>query len=158
MVTEKIIDQTVESFDADQDLQIEITHQLMEQYPAIMAYLNQESNDILTEEEKDILWYMTIIIIRSTQEYGYEGLELDSEVLSSTEEKNWEIIQNQKGNFRAKIDVFFINYQEEDLLAFVEDSLEDDGNSPITTVGREVIFISTKALIDTIISDQNQTS
>ena len=42
-------------------------------------------------------------------------------------------------------------FSRQDLLAFVEDTLELDDSSPITPVGREVIFIAAKSVIDTLL-------
>ena len=46
------------------------------------------------------------------------------------------------------MDVFFENYQQEDLLAFVEDSLIDDEDEIVTKVGREPMFVALKSIID----------
>ena len=47
-------------------------------------------------------------------------------------------------------DFFFQDYPQEDLLAFVEDSLIDDeeNDTPISNIGRNVIFVSMKSFID----------
>ena len=46
------------------------------------------------------------------------------------------------------MDAFFKNYSEEDLLAFVEDILVEDDDQELTTVGKEIILICSKSLID----------
>ena len=76
--------------------------------------------------------------------------------LANNEEANWELLHEQpKGTFRDKITPFFENNEQEDLLAFVEDTLEQEEDSPVTTVGRDVIFISSKTVIDSIFIFQN---
>jgi hypothetical protein len=50
--------------------------------------------------------------------------------------------------FQHKADVFFKDYPQEDLLAFVEDALADDEDSEVTKEGREPMFVALKTIID----------
>jgi hypothetical protein len=81
-------------------------------------------------------------------------LHIPGASLEKNEEANWETF-NAQGNkqFTSILDVFFSAYPQEDLLALVEDSLQSDEESVVSQVGREIIFISCKSIIDTI--DQN---
>ncbi len=151
MVTESTIEEVLESFVNDGEAYEESLSDLMDQQPALLAFLAQESNDVLTEEEKDVLWYIILIIITSTRRSGLSVGELSDIHLGNNEESNWELLQTQpKGSFREKITPFFEEYDQEDLLAFVEDTLELDDDSPVTSVGRDVIFVSAKTVIDSI--------
>jgi len=156
MVPEQIIENTIAKFENDRESYEAAMKEMMDGQPALVAFLSQESNDVLTEEEKDILWYITLILISSTQEDDYQVGELEHEALADNDEANWEILHDQpKGNFRDRVTVFFEEYEQEDLLAFVEDTLELEDDSPITTVGREVIFMSAKCVIDSIFVTEN---
>ena len=53
-----------------------------------------------------------------------------------------------RSRWRRRLDAFFKNYSEEDLLAFVEDILVEDEDQELTTVGKEIILICSKSLID----------
>lgn len=153
MVPEEIIEQVIEYFENDEKAYVHSLAKIMEANPALLAFLGQESIDILLEEEKDIFWYITLVIYTSVERSSFEYEDITDVKLGEWEEKNWETYQSQpRGSFRDKITPFFKNYNQEDLLAFVEDTLELDEASPITTVGREVIFISTKSIIDTILN------
>ena len=57
---------------------------------------------------------------------------------------------NISRKFNEKIDPFFKDYPQEDLLAFVEDSLVQDEDSEITNEGRDYIFIALKTIIDSL--------
>jgi len=46
------------------------------------------------------------------------------------------------------MDIFFKNYFQEDLLAFVEDSLIEEEEGLVTKVGREPMFVALKSIID----------
>ena len=50
--------------------------------------------------------------------------------------------------FRDRMDIFFENYSQEDLLAFVEDNLVEDEDSLVTKEGREPMFVALKSVID----------
>lgn len=152
MIPESIIEEVIDYYDTDKEAYVDALADIMDSQPALLAFLNQESVDILLEEEKDILWYIILIIYNSISKNNTEMVIISDEKLSSNEEKNWTLYQDQpRGSFREKVTVFFEGYHEEDLLAFVEDSLEIDDNSPITSVGREVIFIASKSVIDTLV-------
>lgn len=156
MVPEATIESVIAHYEKDRDAYVDALAEIMESQPALFAFLNQESVDILLEEEKDILWYITLIIYRSIEKTHSDMVEISDKILGENEEKNWTLFQEQpRGNFREKVTVFFQNYHEEDLLAFVEDSLEMDDSSPITTVGREVIFMASKSVIDTLLPKTN---
>ncbi|MFT6333537.1 MAG: hypothetical protein ACJATI_000264 [Halioglobus sp.] len=156
MVTESTIEEVLESFVNDREEYEESLLELMDQQPPLLAFLAQESNDVLTEEEKDVLWYVILIIITSARRFGISVGELSDTDLGSNEESNWEILQEQtKGSFRDRITSFYEDYEQEDLLAFVEDTLELEDDSPVTSVGRDVIFISAKTVIDSIFNFQN---
>lgn len=152
MVPETTIEVIIGHYENEEEAYIDALAEIMEDQPALLAFLNQESVDILLEEEKDILWYIILVIYNSTEKSQEEMVEVSDVRLSENEENNWEVFQVQpRGTFREKVTVFFENYHEEDLLAFVEDTLELDDSSPITPVGREVIFIAAKSVIDTLL-------
>ena len=156
MVTESTIEEVLETFVNEREEYEQSLSDLMDQQPPLLAFLAQESNDVLTEEEKDVLWYIILIIITSTRRFGISVGEISDSDLGNFEESNWEILQEQpKGTFRDKVTPFFDDYEQEDLLAFVEDTLELEDDSPVTSVGRDVIFVSAKTVIDSIFNFKN---
>ena len=152
MISESVIEEVIKHYENDEKAYVEALAGIMETQPALLAFIGQESIDILLEEEKDILWYIVMIIYSAIEKSEYTISQLSDTLLSENEEKNWTLFQEQpKGTFRERVTVFFDGYNQEDLLAFVEDSLEMDDASPITSVGREVIFITAKSIIDTLL-------
>lgn len=151
MTSEHTIEKIIEQYADDTEAYESALTALMDAQPALLAFLTQESTDLLLEEEKDIMWYITVVIVNACQSDGITVTELSDNTLSDYEEANWQLLHDQpKGTFREKLTVFFEDYEQEDLLAFVEDTLELEEDSPITAVGRDVIFISAKAVIDGI--------
>ena len=91
-----------------------------------------------------------IVILESVQKVKAETLKaIPKKTLEIAEEKNWELLDNiRELRFRDRMTVFFDNSDQEDLLAFVEDSLVDDEDSFITKEGREPMFVALKSVID----------
>mgnify|MGYP001804226988 CR=1 FL=1 len=152
MVPEQIIESVIDNYASEEKTYVQDLAEIMELVPALLAFLDQESINILKEDEKDILWYIVLIMYKSIEKSEETNQILEDTTLSENEEKNWTIYQAQpRGTFRDRITVFFEIYPQEDLLAFVEDTLELEESSPMTNVGREVIFIAAKSIIDTLL-------
>ncbi len=150
MISETTVEKVINIFENDPEGYMDALAALMDSQSALFAFLSQESNDVLTEQEKDIMWYIVLVIVSSFQEEHSMHSISDVE-LGNNEERNWDLYQQQsKSDFRNMVTVFFEDYDQEDLLAFVEDVLVVEEDSPITTVGREVIFISSKSVIDSL--------
>ena len=97
--------------------------------------------------------YLVIVAWESMNEVESELPKVNEAGIEILEDKNWGIFQEAKGRtFRDKLDALFENYEQEDLLAFVEDSLEEDVEQPLSPEGREVIFVSLKTIIDCLIN------
>lgn len=117
--------------------------------PMVLAYITSEQFDMLNEEERDYIIYLVKVIFHSIAAKIEDLPELTEAQIGSIEEQNWERMEAAKGiTFRERLNGFFENYEQEDLLAFVEDSLVEDKDSFITAEGRELIFVALKTLID----------
>ncbi len=137
IVSQEDIDATIEKHAGDQ--------QIADLSPDIATILSNENLKILTEEEFGLLTYMLTILSKVSPEPTEDLIEN----IASFEEYNWDYFNgNSKQSFREKCDYFFFQYQQEDMLAFVEDSLQVDDESQLTTVGRDIIFVTCKSLID----------
>ena len=159
-VSEKVIDGKAAMLGALEGDFDEIIAELKEEQPAILGYLFSDSFIILTQEEKEYLLYLSLVIFESCVEVLDGILEMSPEELEEIEEANWTQLNDAVGkNFRQKLDGFFEEYPQEDLLAFVEDSLvisekgEKSEEFEVTKEGREPIFIALKTIIDCLAID-----
>ena len=144
MITERQIDDIIDHLDRQDDK--EIIEEISESQPALLSYVLSEGFEILTEDENKIMIFLFLVIYSA---FGSELEVIDPTDIESTEEKNWEIYNETSGNeFQDKITPFFKDYGQEDLLAFVEDTLVDDEDNPVTPEGRAVIFIGMKTVVD----------
>ena len=122
-----------------------------EKQPALLAYVFSEDFELLTSEERDYMLYLMLVIYQSVEKEVEDMPLITAEMLEDAEERNWALLENVTSKrFRERLDVFFDSYEEEDLLAFVEDALTDDEDDTVTKEGREPMFIALKSVIDVL--------
>ena len=128
---------------------------LGKEHPVIMGYLFSETFHFLTEKEKDYFLYLGMVLIKSFKTLHTEFRPLKKEFIEQTEEQNWVLLNESVGSrFRDRLTVFFENYPQEDLLAFVEDSLipDEDDKNLVSKEGRDLMFVGLKTILDGLIN------
>ncbi|MBK8054131.1 MAG: hypothetical protein IPK35_12885 [Saprospiraceae bacterium] len=121
-----------------------------------MAFIDKDNQSLLSSEESGMLEYLTMILYYSASEQCGKISTLKGQDLEEAEEKNWGVFNSiLSGSFSKALDTFFENYQQEDMLALVEDSLQPDEDQVISTVGREIILVACKSIIDIIHQNNN---
>ena len=107
---------------------------------------------MFTQKENEYILYLILVIWKALGLSGERVPDVTELQLSQAEGHNWERLQGVKAKgFHERLNVFFDNYPQEDLLAFVEDALaeEEEEEMPLVTKeGREAIFVSLKSAID----------
>jgi len=116
-------------------------------------YINSASFKGLTVEEHKLLFFINSVIFHSFKAAEISTEEKDLELFQKIEDENWEIHQDIN-NWEATKNKFFEDYEEEDLLAFVEDMTSGDDNT-LSDLGQEVIFITSKTYIDFLLRQNN---
>ncbi len=150
------IDELIELLDNLSDEQYEQkTAAFAEAQPVIFAYLFDEENfHLLTEDEKGFMQYLALICWASNERVNGATPEASEEQIGVAEERNYAMLDGQAArDFADKLDSFFEEYPQEDLLAFVEEALLEDEEEPeslLTKEGREPIFIALKTVIDVL--------
>ncbi len=153
MVEAYIVDEVTEELSASEKA-FEHTVELMnDQQPILLGYLFSENFEAFTQNEREYLLFLSAVIWKSVFRVWGRQEEVTEANLEAAEERNWSTIQNSSAQrFRERLNVFFDeNPAQEELLAFVEDALLDDEESPVTTEGREPLFISLKSIIDCLV-------
>lgn len=155
LVDEKTIESIIESLDDNKKL-VALEERWGEDFPAIADYLNQDSFSLLVEEEKAYLSFMIAVIFLSWEEkFGKFEKDFKPKALEKIEEISWEKLNNAKGkSFREKLDVFFDGHTQEDLLAFIEDSVQEDDEQMVSGAARDIVFICATTILDTIIDKE----
>ena len=148
-IPETTIDQTLNSFEDEITYNAVLEDVLLNQKDLI-AFIDEENQSLLTKKELSLLLYLALVIYKSVQNH-HEINTIPGEDLEENEETNWEAFHdNNLKSFGKILDKLFENYPQEDLLALVEDSIQEDENEDTTQVGREIIFVAAKSIIDTL--------
>lgn len=154
-IQQDAIEAVMERLQASPDLFSTLLDGLEKDQPAIINWLFSESFDILNAEEKQYFLFLSLVIIVAiTEEVALEHT-INPKTIEEGEEANWTVFSSQSAKaFREKINVFFDDYPQEDLLAFVEDALElEHDDQIVTTIGRPPIFMALKTLVDVLAVD-----
>jgi len=151
VIQEQFIDEIIISLDSSLDNYRRAIQHIKQSHPLMLDYIMSDDMQLLMQTERDLLLFNALVIFESATESGYILEQYDPDQIEELEEQNYLLWEGAKGpNFRDKLDKFFENYPEEDLLAFVEDSLEDDDNL-LSKEGKLPILIKLKTLIDIFI-------
>lgn len=148
-IPETTINRVIERSEvSDFSLESEIEQMASEQ-PMLLAYLTHDQFDALTQAEQSLLLYLSWVIYKSVTSIALPQVEITEELLGGAEEANWELyLTHSSRDFRSQLDPFFEDASQEDLLAFIEDSLTDDDDETITEEGRGLLFVGLKTVMD----------
>lgn len=147
-IPEKTIDTVVEYLES-LDNYDDLISEMGETQPAVLAYLMSDNFKFFTDAERDFAFFLTFTIWQSVAKHHSDLPTLSEEEIGKNEESNWDLFDKQRArSFKEKLNAFFENYDQEDLLAFVEDALEPDEEAVITPEGRDYLFVSMKSIID----------
>ena len=154
-VSEKIIDSVIEELENLPDEQYE---QRMEAFaeaqPVLVAWLFSDNFDLLNEDEKGYLQYLALIAWLAIVKVNGPAEAVSEEQIGMAEEQNYEVLEHSTAKkFRDRLNPFFENAPQEDLLAFAEDAVledEDDPDALVTKEGREPIFVALKTMVDVL--------
>ena len=157
MIKEATIESVIAEFESGK-LDYERTiREFSGRQPAIVSFLLADHEGALTDDEQEYLMYLANVIFRSVEREEGEQGKIPPDTVSAAEEKNWDLLGTSKSrSFRERLDVFFEKTEQEDLLAFIEDSLVEDEEAEeqvVTDEGREPMFVLLKTVVD-VLSEQ----
>lgn len=149
-VPESVIDSHIDRLESAPSAYEAAIAGMEKEQPVLLAYFFSENFDLFTHDERDYLQYLTLVIWSAAREVCGSRPPVNEEQISEAEDKNWEQLETVRSHiFRERVGVFFENYPQEDLLAFVEDALLDDDEDPLVTKeGREALFVTLKSVVD----------
>ena len=156
-ITEEIIEGVGDTLGLHPERYGQLVEEFQASQPELMAFLVSDDTSFLTVHERDYLLYLGLVIWEAVRQKNPKIALVKAEQIGKAEDTNWQKLEAVKARtFRERMDVFFVDYPQEDLLAFVEDVLTPDEESPITKEGREALFVALKTLIDVIAVEQSQ--
>lgn len=149
MIREEAIEATIEQLNASEEAYEEAVELFREEQPVVLAYLFSETFEPFSKKEQEFIFYLALVLFLSVRRERESIPQVSEEQLSRAEEHNWELLSEVKSKrFHERLDVFFEDSKEEDLLAFLEDALSDETDELVTKEGREAAFASLKAIVD----------
>lgn len=155
MIGEEIIDRVLDKYEQDPKRFSEYREEFLQKYVELTALLTADSMSILDDNEYDILWFVSTTIYAAIKEAGMLPLTISATAVETAEEMNWGKLSEVK-DFRERVTPLFEDYPEEDLLAFVEDTIisdEEENDLSISETGKDVVFVTSKTIIDTMLFD-----
>lgn len=141
-----ITEQTIEAVLSDESM---LNESMFYSDSDISNYLLSEAFDSLTDTEQKELSFICDIIYNAYTLENKVSPVFDMDLMIENEEVNWNLRESSK-NWEETKDHFFEKYAEEDVLAFIEDTLSEPEESKLTQIGVEVIFITAKSYLDSI--------
>ena len=148
-VSEAVIDEVIGYLDNNQPQLESIVEGLHEQQPAIFGYIFSENLTILHQDEREFVLFLLLIVILASEKVNGKFTAIEVKEFDAAEEKNWTLLESTGAKtFREKLDAFFEQTSQEDLLAFIEDALSDSEDGLASKEGREVVFVFLKSVID----------
>lgn len=151
-IPEALIDRITDELGGSDQAFLEALEEMKKSQPILTAYLFTEDTEALTNTEREWLLYLAVVIFKAASSQLDYLERVNEETVLKAEELNWELLQQSTANsFHERLNVFFENYTQEDLLAFVEDALvDDDEDGFVTREGREPLFVTLKTVIDVL--------
>lgn len=148
-ISEQELDQA-----AEQLLQAGVLEQVLDELeleqPWLLAFLIADAGPALSRDELDHMMFLALVIWYAMDNDERKAMpQIQPEAFEETEETIWTHIQSG-GNksFKDMLDPYFEVTLQEDVLSFIEDALQLDEESPVTTVGREPAFVRLKVMMD----------
>ncbi len=118
IVSENKLDQIVERFDDSEAAYEQAIMEFEQAQPILLSYLFSEDFEAFTPDEKEFMLMLSTIIFTAVQEESGEITQVDEKSIADAEEANWAKLEGLTTNrFNERLDVFFQDYEQEDLLA-----------------------------------------
>jgi hypothetical protein len=149
-IPENTIDSVINKYE-DENAYLEDLKILGEQQPDLLSFIDQENYSLLKNDEIALMEYLTVVIYSSVLHHLKKIIIIPAKQLETAEEENWSLFNGADVKvFHKILDKAFLDYDQEDLLALVEDSIQTDEEDIISPIGKEIIFVACKSIIDTI--------
>ncbi len=151
-IDEKTLERAAEGLEGTEEKIAATLDEFRQEQPVVLAYLTSENFEALSQKEQEYMLYIAQVLWLAIREAIGPLDEVPGEALAEAEDRNWELLAaSPKRLFHERLDVFFDQSAEEDLLAFLEDALSDEEDGFSTREGREAMFVSLKSIADTLL-------
>src|SRR5690349_2085106 len=105
-ITESQIDETIAELEQGVEFYDKCLLEFAQQQPGITNYLVDEEFDSLTEDERELMLYLTLIIYRTVAKVIDTMPEITMDQLEAAEDANWAVLENVKSfKFQERLDL-----------------------------------------------------
>lgn len=147
-ITELDIMNIMDELDQSEKKFINAQEELLKEHAAVSALATDEELSLLNDDEYDLFWFVIITIYLALKKH-HTIVPISIGEMEEIEERNWELLgENTIVPWRQRLDVFYEVTEQEDLLSFIEDSYESDEDLKLAPATREVLFITSKSVMD----------
>ena len=139
VVSEQHVEQALEAASEQERVEALMMEFATEQTPAVQ-YFYTDGFSLLTEAEREYLQYLGLVVYTAAKRTYGQMPELAAEDLERWDELAWTWMQDSVGKpWAQRLDIFFSEIDEEELLAFAEDALHapDDKDDNHESDGEE---------------------
>lgn len=151
MIQESTIERTLNRLESGrEDFEVEF-RDFAESQPDLAAFLTNEENTLLSEQEREILLFGALVIYESVNDQLVTPAPCTQAMIGQAEEANYELMP-EKGAFRDRLTPLFEDSEEEELLAFAEDLIVADADEETTIAkdARAPMFVMLKTVVDVL--------
>ena len=150
VIRELEINGTIEVFESlSEDEMSAMVEQFSMEQDGLVNYIMSDKVAPLSQDERQVLLYLSLVIWKVSDEGFVSAPNIPLDILSDKEEANWNKLSTQPDSmpFLEKISVLYLDYDQEDLLAFVEDSIAET-EGVFAKEAREPMFVMMKSVVD----------
>ena len=152
MISEQAINAAVAWLDESDDHYEQTLQKLQAENPVLLSYHFSETFSACSRRQRQSALDLALVLYQAVKSEREQVPPVTEEQLSQAEERNWDLLQDgaKSRHFHERLDVFFEDSPQEELLAFLEDALSDDSDGWVTLEGREALYASLKSIVDCI--------
>ncbi len=127
---------------------------LGQQQPTILAYLLGVEEDSFTQDEREILLYMGVVIWKMFYSVNPDAPRVSHQKLLKQEESNFKVLEKlmgeSEGDFIAILEDMMNSYNQIEVLRYVLEGIMDteDDDAELSEDAKGLIFIYLKTIID----------
>lgn len=136
------------------DESMTLVNKMAKEHPAVVAYLMTAGDNLLSEDERDLLIYLGMVVWQIVKKLSGDIPQITTDHLERAETQNIQMLEYLEGeseeDFMSTIQVLIESYNQPEILRYVVEAIiEDDEDSfAIGDEAKGVMLLCIKTVID----------
>jgi len=127
--------------------------------PALASYVLSDDFSLLTDLERETLLFGATVLFSMARKHQSTDQVVAEEEIGELDEANWTWLEESDGKgLSNKMDSWFENYPEPELLAFIEDLCIDEEEEDLSPAGSEMMVVALKTVADALFLKSSPTA